>query len=210
MTRRKKSRTKAQSAPSGQVDIRQARTQPSRLIERATDGEEIIITKSGKPVARLVPYTPKGAVRPAEHHVWQDSNQEKLRRASSERAAGFVRRVIGTNHSLSATESPESSRKRSVQKRPDLLRDRAFDRNHDDSSPDSSVRFLSFKRQIVIVVRLGHRPNAFNDGLPMLSFIITIENIAVGGTGEERTAAVPNVHRHAFDVATDMIRQSAA
>jgi prevent-host-death family protein len=63
MTRRKKSRTKAQSAPSGQVDIRQARTQLSRLIERATDGEEIIITKSGKPVARLVPYTPKGAVR---------------------------------------------------------------------------------------------------------------------------------------------------
>jgi prevent-host-death family protein len=45
------------------VDIRQARTQLSRLIERATDGEEIIITKSGKPVARLVPYTPKGAVR---------------------------------------------------------------------------------------------------------------------------------------------------
>ena len=63
MTRRKKSRTKAQSAPSGQVDIRQARTQLSRLIERATDGEEIIITKSGKPVARLVPYTRKGAIR---------------------------------------------------------------------------------------------------------------------------------------------------
>ena len=63
MTRRKKSRTKAQSAPRGQVNIRQARTQLSRLIERVAGGEEIIIAKSGKPVARLVPYAAKGAVR---------------------------------------------------------------------------------------------------------------------------------------------------
>jgi prevent-host-death family protein len=63
MTRRKKSRTKAQSAPSGQVDIRQARTQLSRLIERVAGGEEIIIAKSGKPLARLVAYAPRVAPR---------------------------------------------------------------------------------------------------------------------------------------------------
>ena len=45
------------------MDIRQARTQPSRLIERAASVEEIIITKSGKPIARLVPYAPKVVVR---------------------------------------------------------------------------------------------------------------------------------------------------
>ena len=55
MTRRKKSRTKAQSAPSGQVDIRQARTQLSRLIERVAGGEEIIIARGKKPLVKLEP-----------------------------------------------------------------------------------------------------------------------------------------------------------
>ena len=45
------------------VNIHQAKTQFSRLVDRAAGGEEIIIAKAGKPVARLVPYTPKGAVR---------------------------------------------------------------------------------------------------------------------------------------------------
>jgi len=45
------------------VNIHQAKTQFSRLVDRAAGGEEIIIAKSGKPVARLVPCTPKGAVR---------------------------------------------------------------------------------------------------------------------------------------------------
>jgi prevent-host-death family protein len=35
------------------VDIHAAKTHLSRLIEQAAAGEEIIITKSGKPVARL-------------------------------------------------------------------------------------------------------------------------------------------------------------
>jgi prevent-host-death family protein len=46
-----------------QVNIHQAKTQLSRLIERAAGGEEIVIAKAGKPVARLVPYAPKGAAR---------------------------------------------------------------------------------------------------------------------------------------------------
>src|SRR5262245_59464771 len=45
------------------MDIRQAKTQFSRLVDLADSGEEIIITKCGKPVARLVPYATKGAVR---------------------------------------------------------------------------------------------------------------------------------------------------
>jgi prevent-host-death family protein len=38
-----------------QINIHQARTQFSRLFERIAGGEEIIIAKSGKPVAPLVP-----------------------------------------------------------------------------------------------------------------------------------------------------------
>jgi prevent-host-death family protein len=37
-----------------QVNIHQAKTHLSRLVERAAGGEEIIIAKSGRPVARLV------------------------------------------------------------------------------------------------------------------------------------------------------------
>jgi prevent-host-death family protein len=44
------------SAPaSTTVNIRAAKTQFSRLVERAAAGEEIIIAKAGKPAARLVP-----------------------------------------------------------------------------------------------------------------------------------------------------------
>jgi prevent-host-death family protein len=46
-----------------QINIHQAKTQLSRLVERAAGGEEIIIAKAGKPIARLVPYLAKGAVR---------------------------------------------------------------------------------------------------------------------------------------------------
>jgi len=39
------------------VNIHEAKTHLSRLVDRAAGGEEIIIAKSGKPVARLVAYT---------------------------------------------------------------------------------------------------------------------------------------------------------
>ncbi len=37
------------------VNIHSAKTQLSRLIERAQTGEEVIIAKAGKPVVKLVP-----------------------------------------------------------------------------------------------------------------------------------------------------------
>ena len=45
------------------VNIHQAKTQFSRRVELAASGEEIIIARSGQPVARLVPYRAKGAAR---------------------------------------------------------------------------------------------------------------------------------------------------
>lgn len=39
------------------VNIHQAKTQFSKLIEAATNGEEIIIARAGKPVVRLVSVT---------------------------------------------------------------------------------------------------------------------------------------------------------
>jgi len=39
-----------------QINVHQARTQLSRLVERAARGEEIVIARRGKPVAKLVPF----------------------------------------------------------------------------------------------------------------------------------------------------------
>lgn len=38
------------------VNVHDAKTHLSRLLERAESGEEIVIARAGKPVARLVPY----------------------------------------------------------------------------------------------------------------------------------------------------------
>ena len=39
------------------VNVHEAKTHLSRLLEEVARGEEIVIGKAGKPVARLVPYT---------------------------------------------------------------------------------------------------------------------------------------------------------
>ena len=40
------------------INLYDAKTHLSELVERAASGEEIVIGKSGKPMARLVPYEP--------------------------------------------------------------------------------------------------------------------------------------------------------
>ena len=46
-----------------QVGIHQSKTHLSRLVEMAASGQEIVSTKAGKPIARLVPYVAKGKAR---------------------------------------------------------------------------------------------------------------------------------------------------
>jgi prevent-host-death family protein len=45
------------------IDIRRAKTHLSRLVERAAAGEEIIIAKAGKPLAKLIRYEPEQTVK---------------------------------------------------------------------------------------------------------------------------------------------------
>lgn len=45
------------------VNIHDAKTHFSRLIERILLGEEIVIAKAGRPVAKLVPITPEASDR---------------------------------------------------------------------------------------------------------------------------------------------------
>lgn len=41
-----------------QVNVHAAKTQFSKLIERVSKGDEVVIAKSGRPVAKLVAYAP--------------------------------------------------------------------------------------------------------------------------------------------------------
>lgn len=47
------------------VNIHEAKTHFSKLVERAEAGEEVVIARAGKPVAKLVPYSARREPRPA-------------------------------------------------------------------------------------------------------------------------------------------------
>ena len=49
------------------VDDRAAKTDLSRLVDEVAAGEEIVIAKAGKPLARLVPFT--SGREPASHRL---------------------------------------------------------------------------------------------------------------------------------------------
>jgi prevent-host-death family protein len=56
-----------------EVNIHEAKTHLSRLLQRVADGEEVTIARAGKPVARLVAVEPKTEVRPlgfAQGQIW--------------------------------------------------------------------------------------------------------------------------------------------
>jgi prevent-host-death family protein len=51
------------------INIHEAKTQLSKLIEKALVGEEIIIAKAGKPVAKLTAY--KKSLKPRKLGLWK-------------------------------------------------------------------------------------------------------------------------------------------
>lgn len=53
------------------VGMHQAKTHLSELVERALGGEEIVLTRRGKPAVRLVPERPTGGFA-ALNGVWHD------------------------------------------------------------------------------------------------------------------------------------------
>jgi len=53
------------------VNVHEAKTHLSRLLERVEQGEEIVIARNGKPVARLVPDTPPPAPRRTGYGSWR-------------------------------------------------------------------------------------------------------------------------------------------
>lgn len=56
-------------AHAAQVNIHEAKTHLSRLLERVEQGEEIVIARAGRPIARLVPHA--GAREPRKPGGWK-------------------------------------------------------------------------------------------------------------------------------------------
>ena len=50
------------------INVHEAKTQLSKLLERAHRGEEVVICKGGKPFARLVPLAKPSARKPGWLH----------------------------------------------------------------------------------------------------------------------------------------------
>ena len=50
------------------VNVRTAKDQISALLERASEGEEIVITSDGRPKGMLVRFRPQAEGRPADSH----------------------------------------------------------------------------------------------------------------------------------------------
>ncbi len=63
------------------TNIHEAKTHLSRLVERAANGEEIIIAKAGKPMAKLVPFEARRARRKLgqwKGKVWMADDFDEL------------------------------------------------------------------------------------------------------------------------------------
>jgi prevent-host-death family protein len=63
------------------VNIHQAKTHLSRLVDRAAAGEEIVIARAGKPLAKLVAYAPPFKERTlgtARGQIWMAPDFDQL------------------------------------------------------------------------------------------------------------------------------------
>jgi prevent-host-death family protein len=71
-----------------QVNVHEAKTQLSRLLQEVEEGEEVVIARNGEPVAKLVPHAEKPKPREpgwAKGRVWMapdfDDYDEQIARA---------------------------------------------------------------------------------------------------------------------------------
>jgi prevent-host-death family protein len=73
--------------------IAQAKDQLSRLVDEAIAGEQVTITRHGKPVVELRPAMPGGAGRPSADLIDELAKRAKALPPLAQGAAGIVRRM---------------------------------------------------------------------------------------------------------------------
>ena len=65
------------------VQLRDAKARLSELVDRAQSGEEVVISRHGKAVAKLVGFAPKRAKRRLRHPARQDQVPQGLGRSAA-------------------------------------------------------------------------------------------------------------------------------
>ncbi len=65
------------------VNVHQAKTTLSKLLESVERGEEIVIARAGKPVARLVAYQSSSTPSKRPLGSWEDGNTSRSRSVPS-------------------------------------------------------------------------------------------------------------------------------
>ena len=66
------------------VNIAEAKAHLSALVDRAAAGEEIVLSRSGRPVARLMPLAERMPRQPGIRRVWQIPDDLFLKSAEEE------------------------------------------------------------------------------------------------------------------------------
>ncbi len=58
------------------LNLYEAKTQLSALVDKAADGEEIVIAKNGKPLAKLIAFKPKTLRKPGKYKgkIWMSDD----------------------------------------------------------------------------------------------------------------------------------------
>lgn len=72
------------------VNVHEAKTQLSRLLKRVEAGEEVIIARNGKPVARLAPFKKRGKRKPGAlkgNKAWEELSELVMQPLSEEELA---------------------------------------------------------------------------------------------------------------------------
>jgi prevent-host-death family protein len=75
-------------------NIHQPKTQLSRILQRVVDGDEIVIAKAGKPIARLVPFNATLALDPRLGAL-ENARRADIRRGCNREADLYATRSAG-------------------------------------------------------------------------------------------------------------------
>ena len=90
MSKLAKSKTKSEVQNKTQVNMHEAKTNFSKLVEKALQGEEVVIARNGTPLVRLEPVSKPKALRPVGLHrqeVGEDFVKRSMEPLSEEELA---------------------------------------------------------------------------------------------------------------------------
>lgn len=73
------------------ISVSEAKAQLTDLVRRAEAGEEVVLTRRGKPAARLVPPAPQKQWKPVDPAIFE--KLDKIMPVQKESAGDFIRRM---------------------------------------------------------------------------------------------------------------------